>query len=149
MDIKESERMNYRRHLEKAQAEATKPVPAPAPVTEPSPDPEPEISEIQTAAETGLEVITENDEPEVTFEEPIETELIVAEAVEEAADEVAGIVEEIIPAAEPEKPELNMSMKKEELLEAARERGVQISARATKAAIIEAIEKAQEADTDK
>ena len=35
-----------------------------------------------------------------------------------------------------------MAMKKEELLEAARERGVQISSRATKAAIIEAIEKA-------
>ena len=51
---------------------------------------------------------------------------------------------EIAEDAGREKPELSMSMKKEELLEAARERGVQVSARATKAAIIEAIEKATE-----
>jgi post-segregation antitoxin (ccd killing protein) len=48
-------------------------------------------------------------------------------------------------AAAEEITALSMSMKKEELLEAAKERGVKVSARATKAAIIEAIEKAAEA----
>ena len=55
--------------------------------------------------------------------------------------------EEIADDAAPETPELSLSMKKEELLEAARARGVKVSARATKAAIIEAIEKA-EAETE-
>jgi post-segregation antitoxin (ccd killing protein) len=40
-----------------------------------------------------------------------------------------------------------MTMKKEELLEAARERGVKVSSRATKTDIIEAIKKAAE-ETD-
>ena len=69
-------------------------------------------------------------------EETSETE------VSTAAEETGYPAEEAAEDVRAEKPELSMSMKKEELLEAARERGVQISSRATKAAIIEAIEKA-------
>lgn len=59
-----------------------------------------------------------------------------AEAEAESNDEAEGEAEEPL-------PELSMSMKKEDLLQAARERGVQVSSRATKAAIIEAVEKAK------
>ena len=134
VDLKESERMNYRRHME--QARKTAPVPEPAPAPEPDikeeisipeaepviPEAEPVIPEEQTAEEPVVEVT-----PEVVIIEP-----------EAAAPEPEEQPEE------PELPELSMSMKKEELLEAARERGIQVSSRATKAAIIEAIEKAAE-----
>ena len=80
------------------------------------------------------------DEPAEVLAEaaPVEDEAIAEEPDAEAAEE------EAIPDA----PELSMSMKKEELLEAARMKGVQVSSRATKAAIIEAIEKAAEEETD-
>ncbi|MBQ6440609.1 MAG: RDD family protein [Mogibacterium sp.] len=145
VDLKESERMNLRRHLEKARAEAQKTeqvsmtVPAPSP--EPVPDvqeAEADIPEVRTEAEPDIEVIPEiaESETEEANGESTEAELIVTE---DAAEEDA---EEIAEDTEPDIPVLSMSMKKEELLEAARERGVQVSTRATKAAIIEAIEKA-------
>ena len=74
-----------------------------------------------------------------------------AEVVPEVVITEAGeaVEEPEVQTGEPDAvPELGMSMKKEELLAAAREKGIQISSRATKAAIIEAIEKADN-DTDK
>ncbi len=125
VDLKESERMNYRRHIE--QARKTEPVPEPAPAQEPEiKEAEPVMPEVHPAEEPVIEVV-----PEVIISEA-------GEVFEEAAEQ----------AAEPESPVLSMSMKKEELLEAAREKGIQVSSRATKAAIIEAIEKAEAEATD-
>ena len=127
VDLKESERMNYMRHMEQARrnAPATEPEPAPAPEPEVK-EAEPVIPEIQQAEEPVAEVV-----PEVVITEA-------GEAVEEPE----------VQTGEPDAvPELGMSMKKEELLAAAREKGIQISSRATKAAIIEAIEKAEATDT--
>ncbi len=125
VDLKESERMNYRRHIE--QARKTEPVPEPAPAQEPEiKEAEPVMPEVHPAEEPAIEVV-----PEVIISEA-------GEVFEEAAEQ----------AAEPESPVLSMSMKKEELLEAAREKGIQVSPRATKAAIIEAIEKAEAEATD-
>ena len=136
VDLKESERMNYRRHMEQARKAAPVPEPAPEPdikeeISIPEAEPvipeaEPVIPEEQTAEEPVVEVT-----PEVVIIEP-----------EAAAPEPEEQPEE------PELPELSMSMKKEELLEAARKKGIQVSSRATKAAIIEAIEKAAE-ETEK
>ena len=91
-----------------------------------------------TAEEPVVEVIPEVvvTEAETSIEETSETEVSTAD--EETGDPAEEAAEDV----RAEKPELSMSMKKEELLEASRERGVQISSRATKAAIIEAIEKA-------
>lgn len=127
VDLKESERMNYMRHMEQARrnAPATEPEPAPAPEPEVK-EAEPVIPEIQQAEEPVAEVV-----PEVVITEA-------GEAVEEPE----------VQTGEPDAvPELSMSMKKEELLAAAREKGIQISSRATKVAIIEAIEKAEATDT--
>ena len=127
VDLKESERMNYMRHMEQARrnAPATEPEPAPAPEPEVK-EAEPVIPEIQQAEEPVAEVV-----PEVVITEA-------GEAVEEPE----------VQTGEPDAvPELSMSMKKEELLAAARGKGIQISSRATKAAIIEAIEKAEATDT--
>ena len=127
VDLKESERMNYMRHMEQARrnAPATEPEPAPAPEPEVK-EAEPVIPEIQQAEEPVAEVV-----PEVVITEA-------GEAVEELE----------VQTGEPDAvPELGMSMKKEELLAAAREKGIQISSRATKVAIIEAIEKAEATDT--
>ena len=129
VDLKESERMNYRRHIE--QARKTEPVPEPAPAQEP---------EIKEAEPVMPEVV-----PEVIISEAGEA---FAEAEEQTAepDTVKEDADEIANEAKPELPVLNMSMKKEELLEAAREKGIHVSSRATKAAIIEAIEKAEATD---
>lgn len=127
VDLKESERMNYMRHMEQARrnAPATEPEPAPAPEPEVK-EAEPVIPEIQQAEEPVAEVV-----PEVVITEA-------GVAVEEPE----------VQTGEPDAvPELSMSMKKEELLAAAREKGIQISSRATKVAIIEAIEKAEATDT--
>ena len=134
VDLKESERMNYRRHMEQARKAA--------PVPEPAPAPEPDIKE---------EISSPEAEPVIPEAEPVNPEEQTAEEpVVEVTPEVV-IIEPEAAAPEPEEqpeepelPELSMSMKKEELLEAARERGIQVSSRATKAAIIEAIEKAAE-----
>lgn len=140
VDLKESERINYKRHLEQARKAAPKPAPAPEPeikeadaVPEIQAAEEPVVQEVQTVEEPAVEVT-----PEVV---KADAEEIVDDTAEEAAEE---------PAAEeaPVIPEISMTMKKEELLEAARERGIQVSSRATKAAIIEAIEKAAAEDTE-
>ena len=142
VDLKESERMNYKRHLEQAHKAA--PTPVPEPVSEPAsePVPEPEIKE----AETVTPDVQEAEEPviEVTAE-IMETETEAEEAVEEETEETA---ENNTEENKTDIPELSMSMKKEELLETARARGVSVSSRMTKAAILEAIEKAAE-ETEK
>ena len=151
VDLKESERINLKRHFEKAQTEVHKPELSPVPEAEPSAQPLPDadetdkvMPEVQPVEETVIEVIPEVAEAENE-----------AAAEETAADEVIttaetgdNIAEDIAAEDLPGKPELSMSMKKEELLEAARERGVKVSSRATKAAIIEAIEKAEETDNE-
>jgi hypothetical protein len=163
VDLKESEKMNLRRHLEKARAEAKKPEPDSMPAAEPVPEVkeaepvmpdvignEPIIPEAPTAEESVIEVT-----PEVVASEAVEDAKEEAETIsdtetisnEEAAVDALEENGENKDVAVPETPELSMAMKKEELLEAARARGVQVSARATKAAIIEAIEKA-EAETE-
>ena len=143
VDLKESERMNLRRKLEKARVAAPEVTPEAEPVSMPEADervtvtPEVIITEEPVtemkpeAADAGdgvsIEETAEFSEAEETAEVPA-TENISETSEEDPAD----------------MPELSMSMKKEELLEAARMRGVQVSSRATKAAIIEAIEKATE-----
>ena len=86
-------------------------------------------------------------EAEAAAEDAEAAETVMPEAAAETAEEVTGEITEESRAEDlTVKPELSMSMKKEELRAAARERGVNVSARATKAAIIEAIEKAEETD---
>ena len=117
VDLRESEKMNLRRKLEAA------PAPAPAPEPEPAPAPE-EAAKAAEPKEEGPE---------------IEIETI---AIPEAAAVIEEIAKEAKEAAE--KPAVSMAMKKEELLEAAKEAGVKVGSKATKAEIIEAIEKASE-----
>ena len=149
--------MNYRRKLEMARAAAPQTEVVPAQDAEPAVSPktdfveeEPEVIEIE-APEVVAEVLTENEDPsemmtpeaeaELSDDEAAEnTELLYADASEDAESESSE-------DAEPEAKEVSMTLKKEDLLEIARKRGVQVSARATKAAIIEAIEKASE-DTE-
>ena len=102
------------------------------------------MPEVQPVEETVIEVIPEvaEAENEAAAEETAADEVI---ATAETGDNIA---EDIAAEDLPGKPELSMSMKKEELLEAARERGIKVSSRATKAAIIEAIEKAEETDNE-
>lgn len=142
VDLKESERMNYKRHLEQAHKAAPAPVPEPVSESASEPVPEPEIKE----AETVTPDVQEAEEPviEVTAE-IMETETEAEEAVEEETEETA---ENITEENKTDIPELSMSMKKEELLETARARGVSVNSRMTKAAILEAIEKAAE-ETEK
>lgn len=160
VDLKESERINYRRHIESMNKAAA----APEPVQEVA---EPVIRGVRETEETAAAVIAET-VPEVNVElaeaaEPVIEEKVTEETdaeehvteetaaegqsadAEEAVTEEAAAEEAVADTKAEEKPDipaLSMSMKKEELLEAARERGVQVSARATKTAIIEAIEKA-------
>jgi hypothetical protein len=177
VDLKESERMNLKRHLEKARAQMPEPEPVREvrkadPVSpevqhveEPAVEVTPEVVKTETAAvfeeaeektvdfsaeetaekeaEETAEAVPEDTDTEIPEWDSEETVTEVAETSETIPVEVdAEVTEETEKAARYEIAELNMSMKKEELLEAARSRGVQVSARATKAAIIEAIEKA-------
>ena len=148
VDLKESERMNLRRKLEKARAAAPdNTVEAKSdPVIEPAAaEPEAVVQEADITEEAVIKVTSEVAESEADAA-PEETE-IEAEA-EAPASESSDVTDaETAEEAAAGMPELSMSMKKEELLEAARMRGVKVSARATKAAIIEAIEKAAE-ETD-
>lgn len=198
VDLKESERMNLRRHLEQARAAAPKSEPV-VPETETVIEPAAEtVVEPAAEAETGpvAEAVREEVQPvveitsapaedvqiedvktedvqadEVQPNEDIAADIsdgsgeaaateIAAEETQQPADEIGQEPEteaEIETESETAGPEettevsaeeitaLSMSMKKEELLEAAKRRGVQVSSRATKAAIIEAIEKAAEA----
>lgn len=145
VDLKESQKLSIRKdtsdtdeiikRIENAGIRRDDPKPA-----EPEVKPvEPEVIDVTETA-SAAEV---SDEPVVVelSEEAVEaakTEDVPeeAEAEAESNDEAEGEAEEPL-------PELSMSMKKEDLLQAARERGVQVSSRATKAAIIEAVEKAK------
>ena len=162
VDLKESEQINLRRHIEQARAESAKPESAPAagpasaaepvsaPVSEPAPaaEPVPEPAEENVPApESEIREEEQDVIPEALTEEDTAVDVIpeVIEAETEEYSEKTGETEvnaeESGEEPEPEIPALNMSMKKEELLETARMRGVKVSSRATKAAIIEAIEK--------
>ena len=113
--------------------------PEPVKEPEPAPAPEPEVKEAEPVIPEVQPVIPEIQQAE----EPV------AEVVPEVVITEAGVAveEPEVQTGEPDAvPELSMSMKKEELLAAAREKGIQISSRATKAAIIEAIEKAEATD---
>ncbi len=139
VDVRESERMDLSRHIAKAQAAAAEPAPVPAEEQEP----EAEIVETEplvpeTVGETVIE-ITPEDVEEISEE-------VIGDPAEKS-DTAEAAAEESEAEAKSEKAGISMSMKKEELLEEARARGVNVSARATKAAIIEAIEKAAE-DTE-
>lgn len=160
VDLKESERINYKRHI--AQTRKAEAAAAPEPDPEVS-QTEPAAAEIRPAEEPVIEVSSEvvdietemvpDKMPEVSAKEPAEefsedasadaAEVTPEELSEETAEAAAEeISEEVVEKASA--PELSMSMKKEDLLEAARRRGVTVSSRATKAAIIEAVEKAAE-----
>ena len=143
VDLKESEKMNLRKKLErneetadKAEKKETAEKTA-APVEEPAPAPaekpvEKEEKDAVTPAAAAADVTAE---PKAEIE--IETITI---------PEAAAAVEEIAEKAKEEakKPAVSMAMKKDELLAAAKEAGVKVSSKATKAEIIEAIEKASE-----
>ena len=131
VDLKESEKMNLRRHLEKARAAA--------PAAEPQPATEAVLEEPEVA-EPAIDITTEIAEAETTVAEIAQTAV---EAVEgaEVTEEISALPEE---EAAPADNAVSMLMKKEELLEVARKRGVSVSSRATKAMIIEAIQKATE-----
>jgi hypothetical protein len=152
VDLKESQKLSIRKdtsdtdeiikRIENAGIRREDPKPAEPEVKPVEPEvkaAEPEVIDVTETA-SAAEV---SDEPVVVeiSEEAVEaakTEDVPeeAEAEAESNDEAEGEAEEPL-------PELSMSMKKEDLLQAARERGVQVSSRATKAAIIEAVEKAK------
>lgn len=118
VDLKESEKMNLKKKLERTEEVAYK-------AEEKVPEEDPAPSDVKAS---------------VPNEEPgIEIETI-------AIPEAAAVVEEIAEKAREAaiKPAVSMSMKKDELLAAAKEAGVKVSSKATKAEIIEAIEKASE-----
>ena len=121
VDLKESEKMNLKKKLERTEEMAYKAERAAAPKEE----------TVTVAAAAMAE--EPKDEPE------IEIETI---AIPEAAAVIEEIAEKAMQTAE--KPAVSMAMKKEELLAAAKEAGVKVSNKATKAEIIEAIEKASE-----
>ena len=145
VDLKESEKMNLRKKLERNEETADKAEKketaekAAAPVEEPAPAPaekpvEKEEKDAVTPAAAAADVTAE---PKSEAEIEIETIAI---------PEAAAAVEEIAEKAKEEakKPAVSMAMKKDELLAAAKEAGVKVSSKATKAEIIEAIEKASE-----
>ncbi len=146
VDLKESEKMNLRKRAADTRAADSDEVSrrienagiqrAVAEAAEPEiKEAEPEVIDVtetsvivEPVEETAAEELHE--EPEVIEVSEISEEPAAAETAEEADsdDQLA---------------ELSMAMTKEELLQAARERGVQVSSRATKAAIIEAVNNAK------
>ncbi len=130
VDLRESENMKLRKQLERAEETAYKAERAVAPKV---PEPE-EIA--AAAAEPVVEAVPAENETLIE----IETETVNLSDAAQAVEEIAAA--SIEPAAE--EKTVSMSMKKEELLEAAREAGVKVSSKATKSEIIEAIEKASE-----
>jgi len=122
----------------KAAPAQTQPAPvsqAPAPQAEtPAPKVEAKVPEVKAA-----EPKTEVKAPEVRAAEP----KVEAKVSEVKAAEPAPAVEAVTEVVEAPAQDIkvSMSMKKDELLEAARRAGVEVSTKATKADIIEAIEK--------
>ena len=151
VDLKESEKLNRRKrpeHTAAAVPEAEKtsapeaaqaPVPEKAPAPAPAPKEETAKAEDIPAPAAAAAKEAEPAEAEPENEPEIEIETI---AVSEAAEVVESIAEKAMETAAA--PAVSMSMKKAELLEAAREAGVKVGSKATKAEIIEAIRKASE-----
>ena len=146
VDIKESEKMNLGRHT--AKPDETQKRLEEAGIRKTAP----ETGGPESAEEEAILIETAEVPVPVTAEaaatEAEESVAAVADEDEEAPE--SGSEEAAAEAEIPETDEtavtakeLSMSMKKEELLQAARELGVDVSARATKAAIIEAVEKAK------
>ena len=146
VDLKESEKMNLRKRAADTRAADSDEVSrrienagiqrAVAEAAEPEiKEAEPEVIDV-----TETSVIVEPVEETAAEELPEEPEVIeVSEISEEPA--AAEIAEEA--DSDDQLAELSMAMTNEELLQAARERGVQVSSRATKAAIIEAVNNAK------
>ncbi|MCQ2563076.1 MAG: RDD family protein [Mogibacterium sp.] len=149
VDLKESEKMNLKKKLERTEEMAYKAERAAAPKEEPAPAPEKpaekaetEVKDPETPAAAAAVKAAEPEKEEPKKEEPeIETITIpeAAAVVEEIAEKVKEEAKE-----EVKKPAVSMSMKKDELLAAAKEAGVKVSSKATKAEIIEAMKKASE-----
>ncbi len=159
VDLKESEKLNRRKRSEHTVAavpeaektavpEAAKtpapeqaPVPEKAPAPAPAPAPKEETAKAEDVSAPAAAAVkeTETAEAEPETEPEIEIETV---AVSEAAEVVESIAEKVMETAAA--PAVSMSMKKAELLEAAREAGVKVGSKATKAEIIEAIRKASE-----
>lgn len=141
VDLKESEKMNLRRNLEQAEEMAYKAERAAAPQKEEiaaAAAPAPEAEETAGVSEPAIEIET------IAISEAASVVEGIAEKAAEAAAASAGEIAEAAKEQMPEKPAVSMAMKKEELLAAAAEAGVKVSSKATKAEIIEAIEKASE-----
>lgn len=147
VDLRESEKMVHINHPVRKEntdvkaEQAAARIPDVQPVEPAAPaEPAAEPVEIMTA-ETPAAA-----EPEVSSAVKAETDIEVSEE-SDPVDVTYAEAEEAVEAEDAEAPkELSMSMKKEELLQAARELGVEVSARATKAAIIEAVEKAKSSE---
>lgn len=135
VDLKESEKMNLRRKLERTEEMANKTESAAAPKAEPAPVPKEETVKAEVEPAPVIEAAKAS-EPKGA---EIEIETI---AIPEAAAVIEEIAEKAKEAAD--KPAVSMSMKRDELLAAAKEAGVKVGSKATKAEIIEAIEKASE-----
>ena len=149
VDLKESEKIAAWNAAAAAPA-----APAVAPQTAPQTAPAPQPKSEEPAKPVSPEVVMPEAEPAA----PAEPEAKPAEAVEApavempAADiEVETVVEETpAEAAAETKSEaakevrVSMSMKKDELLAAAREAGIEVSSKATKQEIIDAVKKAAE-----
>ncbi|MBQ1329008.1 MAG: RDD family protein [Mogibacterium sp.] len=151
VDLKESEKMNLKKKLERTEEMAYKAERTATPKEEPAPAPEKpaekaetEVKDSETPAAAAAVKAAEPVKEELKKEEPeIEIETI-------TIPEAAAVVEEIAEKAKEEAkeevkiPAVSMAMKKDELLAAAKEAGVKVGSKATKAEIIEAIEKASE-----
>lgn len=146
VDLKESEKMNLKKKLERTEEMAYKAERAATPKEEPAPEKPAEkaVKDTETPAAAAAVKAAEPKKEEPKKEEPeIEIETI---TIPEAAAVVEEIAEKVREDAKEEvkKPAVSMSMKKDELLAAAKEAGVKVSSKATKAEIIEAINKASE-----
>lgn len=141
VDLKESEKMNLKKKLERTEEMAYKAERAATPKEEPAPEKPAEkaVKDTETPAAAAAVKAAEpkKEEPEIEIETITIPEA--AAVVEEIAEKVREDAKE-----EVKKPAVSMSMKKDELLAAAKEAGVKVSSKATKAEIIEAINKASE-----
>lgn len=157
VDLKESEKMNRRVAPVRTEAAA-----APARVIEPA-EPEevkkaeevkaaPAVQPAEPVQAPAAEVVKAAEEPAAMDVSPVDEEATVGDADIEVATEVVADATAIAASAPADAgeagsaPMLSMSMKKEELLAAAKEAGVRVSSRATKAEIIEAVGKAMSAE---
>lgn len=140
VDLKESEKLNRRKRPEHTAAAAPEEEKTAAPEAAKTPAPKEETAKTEDVSAPAAAAAKEAEpETEPEAEPEIEIETV---AVSEAAEVVESIAEKVMETAAA--PAVSMSMKKAELLEAAREAGVKVGSKATKAEIIEAIRKASE-----